>query len=324
MSTFYTHITGNKIKSVLLMGFLPLILLFILLIATSASSYAGQGHFDWPQIEKMLLGILPFVLILSLVWALIAWYLGDRMILGFSGAKPLEKKSNSAIYNLVENLAITAGLPTPKIYILNDDSLNAFATGRNPNKASLALTTGIISKLNKQELESVIGHEMSHIGNYDIRFMLVAIIMVGVIQFVADIALRNFYYGNRSRSSDDHGGGGVILLAVILIYLLGFVGTVLVQLAISRKREFMADASSAQLTRNPLSLASALRKIATDSKLEILKGKKSIGHLCIADPFKDSRNLENPALKKSNWFLRLWQTHPPILERVQALEEMGS
>lgn len=258
-------------------------------------------------------GGIIIAVIIAIVMNLFSYFKGDKVALAISGAKPIQKSDNPYVYRLVENLCITAGVPTPKIHIINDANINAFATGRNPETASIAITTGAIEKLENEELEGVIAHELSHIKNYDIRLMTIVIICVGVITLMADFFIRfQFFFGGR-RSSRESGQIGAILMIVgIALAILSPVFAMLIQLAVSRKREFLADGSAALLTRYPEGLARALEKIKNLNQ-PLKRANHATAHLYIANPF------EGVGKKVS----KLFSTHPPIEERIAKLRGMA-
>jgi heat shock protein HtpX len=248
----------------------------------------------------------------------VGYYHSDSIALSIAHATEAPREQYIELHRLVENLAITAGILKPKIYIIQDDSPNAFATGRDPKHASLAVTTGLLSMMNKTELEGVIAHEMSHIGNYDIRLMTLIVVLVGVIVMASDLFLRwSWLGGGRRRSNDDNGGQLQLILVVVAIALaiLSPIIATIMQLAISRKREYLADASGALLTRYPEGLASALEKIEQDS-LPLKEANKATAHLYLADPMRLADN------KKASWLGNLFNTHPPIEERIVRLRKM--
>lgn len=252
-------------------------------------------------------------LIISIIYTLIAFYTGDKMILSMSGAKPVTKKEYPYLYHTLEGLAISAGIQTPKAYVIDDSAMNAFATGRDPKNASITVTTGLLKTMNRQELEGVIAHEMSHIKNYDVRFMMLTVIMVGIITLLSDFLLRTFLWGGK-KDSDRKGNQFtliIIVIGLVLAILTPIIGE-LIKLAISRKREFMADANGAILTRYPPGLASALRKISKDPDPLVDKANKATAHLFISVPFR----------KEPSFMTKLFSTHPPIEERIKHLEEM--
>jgi heat shock protein HtpX len=228
-------------------------------------------------------------------------------------AKQIEKKDNPQLYNIVENLCIASGLPTPKIYITPERQINAFATGRDAKHAAIAVTRGALERLNKTELEGVLGHELSHIGNRDILVSTVAAILAGVISLLADIFLRSLFYGGMGRRSNDDNneGGQIFFFLAIALSILAPIGTMLIQLAISRRREALADASGVLLTRYPEGLISALQKIGAD-ETPMASAKDSTAHMWIDNPFKGAH---------VSWWHRLLATHPPIQERIDALRK---
>ena len=231
--------------------------------------------------------------------------------MAISGARQIQKKDNLTLFRTVENLCIASGLPMPKIYIIEDTAPNAFATGRDPQHAAIAFTTGILGKLNKLELEGVTAHELSHVGNYDTRLMSIVAILVGTIALAADFFLRISFYSRRDR---DREGNAIFMILGLAMAILAPIIATLIQLAISRKREFLADASGALLTRNPDSLADALIKISNDKEpLEV--ANKATAHLYIINPLKNQKNAVG-------WFAGLFNTHPPIEERVKTLRAM--
>lgn len=259
----------------------------------------------------------PAVLIVAVLFSIIIgfssyWY-SDKVALAISGARPIKKSDNPELYRLVENLCITAGLPLPKIYIINESQPNAFATGRNEKNAVVAITTGLLQKLERVELEGVIAHELSHIKNKDILLATVVVVLAGIVALVAHWFLRFSFFGGLSNRRNSRDSGNVsALLAVIglLAAILAPIAATLIKLAISRKREFLADASGALLTRFPDGLARALEKISLDPR-PMRKANNSTAHLFIASPFKGEQ--------RRNWFIKLFLTHPPIEERIKAL-----
>ena len=254
--------------------------------------------------------ILYGAVIFSTLMSFGSYWLSDKIVLAMSSAKEVKHNENPEIYHLVENLCITAGLPVPKIYIIEDTAMNAFATGRDPEHGVICFTTGIISRLKKIELEGVIAHELSHIGNRDILISTVVVVLVGFVTLLADWFRHWAFWGGKSR--DDNGGGQIrvlIMVLAIVLSILAPIAAVFMQLAISRKREFLADADGALLTRYPEGLASALEKISQDTE-PLEAANRATAHLFIANPFK--------GVKVS----KLFMTHPPIEERVKALRGM--
>lgn len=252
---------------------------------------------------------------LAIIQSVTAYWFSDSIVLGMSGAKPIERSDNPELYRIVENLCIAAGLPTPKIYIINQAQPNAFATGRDKNHAVVAVTQGLLNRLDKPELEGVIAHELSHIGNRDMLLGTVIVVLVGVITFMANMFLRvSFWGGGRRRSNDRDSIAGVLFVLGIVAAILAPIAATLIQLAISRKREFLADADGALLTRYPEGLANALRKISSDPN-PLPGAGNSTAHLYIANPFRGQQ--------AQSWFTNLFSTHPPIEERIKILTEMS-
>src|SRR5881396_1892668 len=259
------------------------------------------------------LAVLPFAFALSIGGALVSYFAGDKVILAQSQAREIAPGDEQQLRNIVETLAIGLGIPTPRLYVIEDSAPNAFATGRDPQHASVVATRGLLDKLDRTELEGVIAHELSHVGNRDIRVMLLVTILVGTVALLADWMWRSMFWTRGGRRDRDRGGGGAIfaVIALALAVLTPIIAT-LIQLAVSRQREYLADASGALLTRYPPGLASALRKIAADKEpLEV--ANKATAALYIANPLKDA-----PA-----FFDHLFDTHPPIEERIKRLEAMN-
>jgi heat shock protein HtpX len=256
---------------------------------------------------------LPIAFAISSGSALVSYFAGDKLILAQSQAREIGPDEELILRGVVESLALGVGIPTPKIYIIEDSAPNAFATGRDPQHASIAVTRGLLDKLDRTELEGVIAHELSHVGNRDIRVMVLVTVLVGTVALLADVMWRSFFWTQGGRRDRDRGGGGAIIavIAIALAVLTPIIAT-LIQLAVSRQREYLADASGALLTRYPPGLASALRKIAADPEpLEV--ANKATASLYFANPLKDA-----PA-----FFDHLFDTHPPIEERIKRLEAMN-
>ncbi len=295
----YREITENKRNSWILICTVTAVLLVLgyLVGENWGNGYAG-----------MILAI-----VVATIASLSAYYGGDKMILTMSRAKRIEKKDYPQLFNVVEELTIAAGLPMPAVYVIDDTAPNAFATGRDPEHASVAITTGLMQKLNRDELQGVMAHEMSHVQNRDILFAMMVGILVGSIVLVSDFFLRSFLWGGgrRKRRSDKGGGGAILLIIAIILAVLAPIFAKLLQLAVSRQREYLADASAAKLTRYPEGLASALEKISRDREvLEV--ANRATQHLYIVNPIK-------PFEKRAKG---LFSTHPPIEERVTRLRSM--
>ncbi|MCF7798875.1 M48 family metalloprotease [Candidatus Woesearchaeota archaeon] len=296
----FDEVRRNKRKSVFM------IFIFILLIVglgfAIGLAFTGYGLFG-----------LAIALLVLIIYLPLAYFSGDKMVLSAMGAKPVSKQEYPHLYHTIEGLAIAAGIPTPKAYVIKDSALNAFATGRDPKHGSITVTTGLLQNLNREELEGVIAHEMAHIKNYDIRMMLFAAVFVGAIILLSDMMLRGFLFGGgRSGSGNDNKGNIVIIVVAIALAILAPFIAQLVKLSISRKREFAADAAGALLTRYPPGLAHALKKISKDPDPLVDKANKATAHLFISTPFR----------KKTGWWTRIWSTHPPIQDRIKRLEQM--
>jgi heat shock protein HtpX len=258
--------------------------------------------------------ILYFAAGFSVFSSFFSYWFSDKMVLAMSSARAIDHDSNRELYHIVENLCITAGLPVPKIYIIDDTAPNAFATGRDPEHAVIAVTTGLLQKLEKAELEGVIAHELSHIGNRDILIATLVTVMVGIIVLLADWFRRWSIFGG-GRKRDSEGGGQlqlIITVAAVILSILAPLFAYLMQFAISRKREFLADAAGALLTRYPDGLARALEKISADTE-PLEAANRATAHLYIASPFKEDGK------KKIGFWTRMFMTHPPIEERIKAL-----
>lgn len=268
--------------------------------------------------------ILIIAVFIAIVQSAVGFFAGDSIILATSGAQQIEKRDNPELWRIVENLAITAGLPMPRVYIIDDQAPNAFATGRDPEHSSIAVTTGLLRVLNKNELQGVIAHEMSHVGNYDIRLMMIVAILVSIIALLSDLFIRSRLFGfGRSRDNQNEGGGqiqAILLLVGIVAAILAPIAAFLIQLAVSRHREFLADADGALLTRFPDGLADALEKINKYSQ-PVEHVSSATAHLYISDPMAGERDEEGEP-KEPGFFTKIFSTHPPVAERIRALRGM--
>jgi len=294
----YDHISSNKRKSIFLIG---LFFLIIGLLGYALGAYLGN----------VFIG-LAIAIIISIIMTLISFYSGDKMILSMSHAIPADKKKYPHLVNSVEGLAIAAGIPAPKIYVIDDSAINAFATGRDPNHAAVTVTTGAVERLKRDELEAVVAHEIAHIKNYDIRMMMLVVVLVGVIALLSDLFLRSFIYGRRK---DNIKGGPVIAVIIglgIILAILSPLIAQLIKLSVSRKREFLADVDGALLYRNPKSLANALKAIRDDKEPLVEAANKATAHLFIENPLRTFKGKVN----------NLFSTHPDINERIRILESM--
>jgi heat shock protein HtpX len=299
-----TQISRNNRNSTLLLIAFPVLLLAMvyafLFVVTKEKSLVSASF----------LNVMPLVLAGVAVWFVIAYFSHATLIRMATGAHPLERRENMRVYNLVENLCISQGMKLPKIFVIDDDSLNAYASGINEETYSVTLSRGIIDKLNDAELEGVIAHELSHIRNRDVRLLIVTIVFVGIFAFLSQIAMRSlFFSGGRRRDRDN---GGVIMIAAIVITALAYFISLFLRFGISRSREYMADAGAAEMTRNPAALASALRKISEDPYIEAVRNED------VAQLF-----IDHPSPKKKNSFSisSLFATHPPMEKRIKALED---
>lgn len=302
MPTLYNHSDANKRKTwFLLAGFFA----FVIAVGYIFSQALGNVN------------ILYIAVIVSIFSSFFSYYYSDKLVLSMSKARPVSQETNRELYRLVENLCITAGLPVPKIYIIEDSAPNAFATGRDPEHAVIAVTSGLLQKLDRSELEGVIAHELSHIGNRDILLATLVTVLVGLIVLLADWFTRISLFGGR-RSDDSKGGGqaqAIIMVVALVLAILAPLFAQLMQLAISRKREFLADADGALLTRYPEGLARALEKISKDNEpLEV--ANRATAHLYISSPFKAGG-------RRPGLFARAFMTHPPVEERIKRLRGLA-
>ncbi len=291
--SFFDHIRMNKIKSVLL-----LFLIFGILILVGFVIALVYN----PAYTMLFVGIALFI---AVIQAIFAFYKGDKFILKMMKAKEAQKPQHTRLINIVEGLALAAGIPKPKIYVIENPDINAFATGRNPENASVAATTGALEKLSKTELEGVMAHELGHVKNLDVRYATFIVVLVGIVSIISGVFIRSFIFGGGRRSN----GGAILIIIGIFLAIIAPIAAKLVQLSISRKREFLADAYSAKLTRHPEGLASALEKISEYNQGK-LKADDSTASLFIA------------GIKKRKRVSKLFSTHPPVEERVKALREM--
>ena len=289
----YDQIAANKRRTVLLIAVFTAL---IVVLGWAFGEQAGSGS----------AGIILAVVVATAM-NLVGYYKGDAVSLAASGAKRVEKRDAPELWNLVENLVISSGLPMPALYVINDPSLNAFATGRDPEHASVAVTTGLAERLTKPELEGVIAHELSHIKNYDIRIMTIVVVLVGTVMLLSDFLLRGMF----RRNGRDNGQAGLILLLVgIVLAILSPFLAELIKLAVSRQREYLADASGALMTRFPNGLAAALEKIAREDR-PLQRPNHATAHLFISNPFGPR--------EAGRFIARMFSTHPPVEERIVAL-----
>ncbi len=307
-ASFYSQIAANRRNSVLLALAVVLLLGGLgFAIGGAAGGSAGSGA-----------AAAGIALVAGFAAALIAYYAGDALVLMSSGAREVDAESAPQLFNVVAEMATAAGVPMPRVYIIDDTAPNAFATGRDPAHASVAITAGLLQKLDREELQGVIGHEMSHVRNYDIRFSLMVGVLVGAVALIADMFLRMTFWGGvggrRRRDGGDGGGGGfaaVMMLVALVLAIVAPIAAKLVQLAVSRQREYLADASSVELTRNPYGLERALAKIALDTEpLEV--ANRATQHLYFENPVKAATSTSSD----------LFSTHPPALDRINRLRQL--
>jgi heat shock protein HtpX len=310
MSTFYSEESANRRSSFLLV---LVVIAFLGLFGFAigyAIGYANGDPIVWA------IGAVAIAVAFGVLSALGSYYGGDQLVLASSHAQEVQPEQAPQLYNVVGEMATAAGVPMPKVYIIDDPSPNAFATGRDPQHSSIAVTSGLLQKMNREELQGVIGHEMSHVRNYDIRFTLIVGVLVGSIALLAQLFLRyTFWFGGGRRSNNDNnsGGGGLAILFLVIgvvMAILAPIFTALVQMAVSRQREYLADASSVELTRNPHGLESALAKLASDNE-PLHSANGATQHLYIVNP-----------LKKLGGGSALFSTHPPIVDRINRLRQL--
>ncbi|MBW6501871.1 MAG: M48 family metallopeptidase [Bacteroidales bacterium] len=306
-----SQIWRNNANTVLILIMFPVVFFGLTWLFFFFSSMgSAERQMTLYDVNYSFLRTIPWITIGVMLWFIIAFFTHTTMINSATSSKPLERKQNKRVYNLVENLCITAGMTMPKVNIIEDDSLNAFASGINSKTYAVSLSRGIIDKLNDEELEAVIAHELTHIRNRDVRLLIISIVFVGIFAFVSEAIFRSMVYGRGGRGKKEGGAGIIIALVLALV---GYLIATLFRFALSRKREYLADAGAAELTRRPLALASALRKVSADPTIEAVKRKD------VAQMF-----IENPQLKdkKASFSLgSLFATHPPIAKRISILEQ---
>lgn len=308
MTNVYEQVDANKRKS-------AMVVIGFTLFITLATYFISRGMAAYYGYEAGALGITGIALIMSGLMSFAGYWWSDRIVLTLSGARPADRKRDFQFFTVAENLSLASQLPVPKLFVIDDTAPNAFATGRDPKHAAVCATTGLLSKLDRTELEGVIAHELSHVGNYDTRLMSVVSVLVGIITLLGDWFLRMSWYGRSGRSNrDDKGAGAVFIVIGLLFALLSPIVAQLIQLAISRRREFLADASAVKLTRQPDGLVRALLKISKD-KEPLEAANKATAHLYFSNPLKNHHDAVG-------WFAGLFNTHPPIEERIKQLKEM--
>lgn len=307
MVNVFESVESNKQKSWLVIaGFVTFVLIATYFITRGITAYYGY--------EFSSFGIWGLGFVVSGTMSFISYYFSDQIVLGISGARPANKKKDFMFFTVAENMSLASGLPMPKLYVIDDTALNAFATGRDPKHAVICATTGLLTKLNRTELEGVVGHEMSHVANYDTRLMSIVTILVGLVTLLGDWLMRASWH-RRDSDSDRDSGGAIFVIVGLLFAILSPIIAQIIQLAISRRREFLADASSVKLTRQPSGLISALKKLGADKEpLEV--ANKATAHLYITNPLKNQHD-------SIGWFANLFNTHPPLTERIKVLESMA-
>lgn len=302
--THYQLVAKNKQRSFLIVAF------FIAFI--TAATYIMARGFDYP------LSLVGWALIFSGGTSFFSYYYSDKIILTISGAREAKRQEFFDFYTVTENICLGQKMPMPKLFVIEDTAMNAFATGRDPEHAVVCATTGLLTRLNRSEIEAVVAHELSHIKNYDILLMSIVSVLVGLIALLADWMLRNSFWGRRRRrsgDSDDNKIEAIIAILAIVLAILSPIIAQLIQLAISRRREFFADASGVEMTKNPEGLAKALEKISADTE-PLEAANKATAHLYISDPLKNTKGAIHA-------FAKLFNTHPPVAERIAVLREMS-
>ena len=298
MISLYTHKSSNIAKTWLLMS--------VFLVVVIGLGWIFSKAYGNP-------GILYVAVVVSVLMSITSYWYSDKIVLASTHALPVTMQNHPELYRIVENLAITAGLPMPRVYVVPEQQPNAFATGRDPKHAVVAVTEGLLSKLDRSELEGVLAHELSHIGNRDMLVGTVAVVLVGFVSLLSDFFGRSMLWGGGRSRDNDRGGGNLFAILAIVAIILAPIAATLLQLAISRKREFLADASGALLTRYPEGLASALIKISSDPTPMRAAGHAT-AHLWLSDPFRGKA--------QTSGFAKLFLTHPPVQDRVSALQGM--
>ncbi len=306
----YEHIAKNRAKTVLIIiGFI----FFITIIGYFIGVYIDYRYGISSEYSIL---IMVFALIIAIIVSFSSYFYSDRLVLAMSKARPLTRAENPRVYYAVEGLCLAAGILRPKIYVIDDPGMNAFATGRNPGKGVIVFTRGLLEKLNDEELKGVISHELSHIKNYDILLGTIIVVLVGMITIISNIMLRSMFFGGRGRRSSRGSGGGllavVLFIAGIVLILLSPLIATLIRLAVNRNREFLADSTGALISRYPAGLANALKKI--DKYSEVDTASSATAHLFIANPLGKKTGIA---------FKNLFNTHPPAAERIKRLEEMS-
>ena len=306
-ATFYSETAANRRNS----AFLVVLVLLILGVLGGAIGYGLTGS------QVGMVGAILIAVVIGGLSSIGSYLVGDKLVLAASSAKPVSEEQAPQLYDVIRELTIAAGIPMPAVYVIQEDAMNAFATGRDPNHSSIAITTGLLNAMNREELQGVLGHELSHVRNFDIRFSLLVGVLVGGIALLSSFFLRyTFWFGGGRRSNNDNNGGGgglqiIVFVIAIILAVLAPIFTRLVQLAVSRQREYLADASSVELTRNPHGLESALAKLAGDRT--VMKE---------ANPATQHLYFHNPLMKLNANPSALFSTHPPLVDRINRLRQL--
>ena len=312
-----TQQSRNNLRSAFLLFLFPCLVAALLYLSCYLLVLFGYGKSMeieiMPMVNHFFLSSLPYTMGIVIIWFLIAYWANTSIINSATGSKPLDRIENKRVYNLVENLCMSQGMKMPKINIIYDSSLNAFASGINERTYTVTLSEGIIKKLNDEELEAVIAHELSHIRNRDVRLLIISIVFVGIFSMLTEITLYTITHIRVRSNSKGSGGIFLFILLALVIAVIGYLFSSLMRFAISRKREYMADAGSAEMTKNPLALASALRKISADPAIEAVE-RKDVAQLFIQNPKKKSKSI-------FSGINGLFATHPPIEKRIEILEQ---
>ena len=306
----YEHIAKNRAKTILIMiGFV----FFLSLIGFFAGMYFD---YRYGMGAAYSVALMVIALVIALLASFGSYYFSDRIVLSMTGARPVSREDDPRLYYMVEGLSIAAGLPMPAIYLIYDQGMNAFATGRNPKKGVIVFTRGLLENLDDEELKGVISHELAHIKNYDILLGTIIVVMVGIVSIIANIMTRFLFFGGRGRRSTKGSGGGIIMIVVLIIGVLFIIMSpivaMIIKMAISRNREYLADSTGALISRYPPGLASALKKISSHS--EVRTASSATAHLFISNPLGE---------KSRVMFKNLFNTHPPVKERIERLNEMS-
>ena len=306
MATIYTHASANIRKTWFLVS-----LMFVLIIAIFwVFSYAYQNPV-----------ILWFGVAFSLLMNIASYWYSDKLVLAMSRAKPVGERENPELHRIIENLAITAGLPKPRVFSINDPSPNAFATGRDQKHAVVAVTRGLLERLDRSELEGVLAHELSHIGNRDMLISTIVVVLAGIIAIISDMFLRMTWFGGLRSNNRNNRAGGILMAVALIGAILAPFAAMLIRLAVSRRRELLADASGVLLTRYPEGLINALRKISADPR-PLAHAHTATAHLFFENPFKADALTKPDQARRTPWIVKLFMTHPPMEDRIRALQGM--